>query len=118
MLHLHVVRIGNLAVLITNDWESQFTARDLIDVLDPTSVRLNGVGRETDQLDATLGELRLELCESTQLSCADGSIILGVREQDNPLIANEFMEVDGTVGGLRLEVWCNGSQAEATNGKC
>ena len=65
---------------------------------------LNSVGRETDQLDTTLGELRLELGESTELSGADGGVVLGVREEDDPVVADELVEVNVSLGGLGLEV--------------
>ena len=81
-------------------------------------MRLNSIGREANQLDTALGELRLELCESAELSGADGSVILGVREQDNPVVANELMEVDGTGRRFGFEVWGNGAQAEAESEKC
>ena len=45
--------------------------RKLVDILDPAAMRFDGVGGETDQLDATLGELRLELCECAELGGAD-----------------------------------------------
>lgn len=79
-------------------------AGDLLDVGDPVVVRVDGVGREADQLDAALGELGLQLGEGAQLGGADGSEILGVREEDNPVVANELVEVNGTLGGLGLEV--------------
>jgi len=110
----HIIGICDLTILITNDWERQITARDLIDILDPSSVGLNGVGGYADQLDATLGELRLKLCESTELSCADWGVVFWVREQDHPFIADELMEVDRTIGGFGLEVGCNGTQTEGS----
>ncbi len=111
-LCLHVIGVCDLALLVTNDWEAQLAARDLIDILDPSSVGLDGVGGETDQLDATLGELGLELCEGTKLGGADGSVVLGVGEENNPLVANELVKVDRALGGLGLEVGGNGAQAE------
>jgi hypothetical protein len=108
----HVICICNLAVLVTDDGESELGARDLIDVLDPSSVRLDGVGRQTDQLDATLGELRLKLCESAELGGANGSVILGVGEENDPVVADELVEVDWAGSGISLEVWCDGSEAE------
>lgn len=35
-----------------------------------------------------------------------------MREEDDPFIANEVVEVDGTLGGLSIEVRCNGAQAQ------
>lgn len=75
----------------------------------------DSVGRKTDQLCTTLGELGLELCESTELGGADRSIIIGVREDDTPFVANKLMEVDLAVGCLSLEVGGSGSQTEAAS---
>jgi len=75
-------------------------------------VRLDGVGRKANQLDPALGELWLELCESTELGGADWSVIFRVGEEDDPVVANELMEVDGASCGLGLEVWGNGAEAE------
>jgi len=33
----HVVEVSNLSLLVANDWESELAARDLIDILDPSS---------------------------------------------------------------------------------
>ncbi len=63
--------------------------------------------------DSTVFELWLKLCESAELGGADGGIIFWVREQDNPLVTDELVEVDWALGGLGLEVGCDGSQSEA-----
>jgi hypothetical protein len=94
----HVVLESDLALLVANDGELEAGARDLVDVLDPATVAVDGVGRETNELDTTLGELGLELSEGTELGGADGGVVLGVREQNHPLISNELVEVDGTGG--------------------
>ncbi len=77
-----------------------------------------GVGREANQLDAALGELGLEAGHLAELGGAHGSVVLGVREKDGPLVADELMEVDGTRGGVGLEVGGNGAQAEAVKQAC
>lgn len=78
---------------------------------------LNSVGRQADQLDTSSGELRLELCESTEFGRADRSVVFGVGEEDDPLVANEFVEVDRTGGGLCLEVGGNAAESEAVDGQ-
>jgi len=78
---------------------------------------LDGVGRQTDQLDAALGELRLKLCKGTELGSADGSVVFWVGKQDDPVVANELVEVNGALGGLGLEVGGDGSQTKANNDK-
>lgn len=73
---------------------------------------LNRVRRETNQLDTTLGELWLELSEGAQLGGADWSIVFWVGEEDNPVVADELVEVDWAVGGFGLEVWGDGAETE------
>jgi len=108
----HVVEVCYLALLVSNDWESELGAGDLIDILDPSSVAINGVGRQANELDTTFGELWLKLGKGTKLGGADWSVILWVREENNPLVTDELVEIDRSVGGLSLEVWGNGAQTE------
>jgi hypothetical protein len=110
--HLHVVGKSDLPLLVTNDGEAKLGAGDLIDVLDPAAVALNSVCAQADELGVPLGELRLELSESAELGGADGGVILGVGEENDPVVANELMEVNGTTGGLSLEVRRGGAEAE------
>lgn len=110
--HLHVVGKSDLPLLVANNGEAQLGAGDLIDVLDPAAVALDSVCAQTDELDAPLGELGLELSESTELGGADGGVVLGVGEEDDPAVANELVEVNGTTGGLSLEVGRDAAEAE------
>lgn len=71
----HVVEVGNLPLLVTNDWEPQVGTGDLVNVLDPALMGSDSVGRETNELDATPGELRLKLSKSSELGGADGSVV-------------------------------------------
>lgn len=90
------------------------TSGNLVDIFDPALVAATGVGGQTNQLDTSLRELGLQLSESAEFGGADRSEIFGVGEEDNPAIANELVEVDGTFGGLGLEVRSDGAQAETT----
>lgn len=111
-MRLHVVGVGNLALLVTDDGEVQVAAADLVDVLDPAIVAVDGVGRKANELDAALGELGLELREGAQLGGADGRVVLGVGEENDPVVADELVEVNGTLGGLRLEVGRGRAEAQ------
>ena len=113
----HVVQVGDLALGVGDDGELQLGARDLINVLDPAVVRLNAVGAQADELDTTGSELGLELGESTELGGANGGEVIGVGEEDGPLVADELVEVDGTVGGLSMEVRGSGAQTETATGE-
>lgn len=100
----HVICESDLSALVPNDREGELRAGDLINVLDPATVALDRVGRQADELCTALGEFRLELGKCTELSGANWSVILGVREEDYPFVADELVEVDWAIGGLGLEV--------------
>ena len=72
----HVVQVGDLAVGVGDNGEGKVGAVDLVDVLDPGVVGLSAIGAQTDELDTTSSELRLELGESTKLGGADGSEVI------------------------------------------
>jgi len=105
----HVICQRDLSLLVSDDWERELAARDLINVLDPSSMALNGVCGQTDQLGTALGEFWLKLGESTELGCADWSVIFWVREEDDPAVADEVVEVDWAIGGFGVKVWGNGT---------
>ena len=109
----HIVLVRNLSGLIANDWELQVGIVDLVDILDPLIVLVNGVGGEANQLDVALCELWLELCESTELGGADGGEVVWMGEENDPGVADELVEVDLAGGGLGLEIWGDAAQAES-----
>jgi hypothetical protein len=88
--NLHVVRQSNLTSLISDYREGELATGDLIDILDPPGVAVDCVGRKSDELRATLGKLGFELSEGTKLSSADGSVVLGMREKNDPVVADEL----------------------------
>jgi hypothetical protein len=109
---LHVVEICDLPLLVADDWERQIAARDVVDILDPSSMALDCVRRQSNELHAALGEFWLEFRERAQLGRANGCVVLWVREQHHPVVANELMEVNRSVGGLGIEVGSNASKTE------
>lgn len=113
MVVKHVVEKCNLSLFVTNDRELQVTATDLVDILDPATVALNGVCRQTNQFDTPFCEFWLQLCKSTQLGGANRGIVFGVGEEDDPVVADELVEVNGAFGGVGLEVWRDVTEAEA-----
>lgn len=115
-MYLHVVGEGDLALLVANDGKVDVAAGDLGNVLDPAVVGLDGVGREANQLDAALGELGLELGKGAELGGADGGVVLGVGEEDDPAVADELVEVNLALGGLGLEVGGLGAEADGGSG--
>jgi len=109
----HIIQIRHLAFLIADDGEGEVGAGDLVDVFDPAGVRVDGVGAEADELDVALCELGLKLSEGAELGGADGGVVFGVGEEDDPGGADEGVEVDGAGGGVGLEVGGGGAEAEA-----
>ena len=71
----HVIKICHLPLLVANDREFQITPSDLVNVLDPTSMAVDSIRRQANQLHSTLGELRLELCKGTEFCRTDRCII-------------------------------------------
>lgn len=110
--NIHVVEEGNLALLVGNNGELDVGSGDIGNVLDPALVAADGVGRETEELDATLVELGLETSHLAELGGADGGVILGVGEEDDPVVADVLVQVNGTIGGISLEVGGDGAQAK------
>jgi hypothetical protein len=106
-LHLHVVLEGNLSLLVADNGECELATRDLIDILDPPAMALNGVCRKADQLSSTLREFGLELRKRAQLGRAYWGVVFGMREQDDPAVTDELVEVDGAVCGFCVKVWGN-----------
>ena len=109
----HIVQIRDLPRLVANDRKPQIRPADLVDVLDPSGVGVDGVGGQADELDTAFGELRLEFGEGAQLGGADGGVVFRVGEEDDPGGVDELVEVDGAGGGVGLEVGGDGAEAEA-----
>ena len=87
-------------------------AGHLVNVLDPALVAAKSVRRQANELGATLVELGLQAGESTQLGGAYGGKVLRVREEDDPVVTDELVEVDGALGSIGLEVGGDAAQAE------
>lgn len=103
----HVVCVGHLPLFIADHWEAEIGVRNLVNVLDPLMVVLYVVCRQTNQFDATLRELRLKFGKGPQLRRANRSEILRVGEQNDPFVADELVEVDGSIGSFCFEIGRN-----------
>lgn len=112
----HIIQVRHLPLLVADDGETKTGAGDFVNVFDPARVRVDGVGAQADQLDVALGEFGLEFREGAQLGGADGGVIFRVREENDPGVADEFVEVNGAVGGVCLKVGRGGAEAEALVG--
>ena len=117
----HIVQQRDLALLIAYYGKLEVATRNLVDVLDPLLVRLDGVGGEADELCVAARKFWFELCEGTEFGGADGGAVGRVREEDCPLVADELVKVDGAGGGFGFEVRGGAAQAEglrASFGHC
>jgi hypothetical protein len=101
----HVICKSDLAVFVANDGEGHCNASNLIDIVDPSAVSLDGICGESDQFHPTLRKLRLILRQSRKLSGAYRGIILGMREENGPFVTNPLMKVDEAQCRLSLEIW-------------
>jgi len=110
----HVICVGNLAGSVTNDGEGKTGLGDLINVINPSVMGLDGVRRKTNHLDVALRELGLKLREGTQLSGANGGEVVWVGKEHNPRIAGPLVELDDALGGFGLEVGSSASETEPT----
>lgn len=78
---------------------------------------VDGVGAQAQELYAAFGELGFKAGHFTQFSGADGGIILRVGEENDPVVTNVLMQVDGTLCGVGLEVGGNSAQAKTKKSK-
>jgi len=67
-------------------------------------VVLDGIDREADDLGSALGELAFEAGHGAEFGGADGGEVLGVGEEDGPVVADPLVELDGAVGGVGRKV--------------
>lgn len=111
----HVIRIRHLALLVANDGEPQVRSANLVDVFDPSGVAVDGVCGQANELNTALCEFGLELGEGAEFGGADWGVVFGMGEEDDPVVTDEFVEVDGTAGGVGLEVGGDGAKAEAVD---
>jgi len=120
LLVQHVVKSGDLSVLIRDDRELDVGRADLgtefVDVLDPFVVILKTVGRDTDDLHVALGKVVGTAGNFSEFSGADWREITRVGEQDSPGVADPVMELDRTCGGLSFKVWCNTTETKGRHG--
>jgi hypothetical protein len=67
-------------------------------------VILDGIDREADDLGSALGELAFETGHGAELGGADGSEVLGVREEDGPVVADPLVELYRAMGAIGRKV--------------
>lgn len=105
---LYVIKVGDFVFFVGNDGEVDLGVGDVFDVVDLVFVVIEGVGREIDEFDVVFGEFRFEVGYFIEFGGVDGCVVFGVGEEDDLVVVNEFMEVNGIFGGFGLEVGGNG----------
>lgn len=101
----HIICVRHLSFLVSNDGKTEVRLRDFVNVLHPSAMGFDRVGGKTDELDPTLGKFGFQFGKGAELGGAHWSIIFRMRKEDDPFVADEFVEVDRTCGGVGLEVW-------------
>ena len=100
----HVVELGDLEIDVADHGVVDGVAGDVMDVDGPLGVVLDGIDREADDLGSALGELAFEAGHGAEFGGADGGEVLGVGEEDGPVVADPLVELDGAVGGVGRKV--------------
>jgi len=100
----HPVEVGHLAVRIGHDREVRRVPLRVLDVLRPLRVRVDRIDRQADRLHAPPVELRLQPRHVAQLGRAHRGEVAGVREQDDPRVADPVVEVDAALRAVGREV--------------
>ena len=102
----HVVELGDLEFGVADHGVVDLVAGDVLNVDGPLGVALDGIDGEADDLGSALGELAFEASHGAELGGADGGEVLGVGEEDGPVVTDPLVEVDGALGGVGGEVGC------------
>src|SRR2546427_12512860 len=100
----HVVELRDGEICVADQRIVDGVPLRLLDVLDPGLVIAHGIDAESDDLGVPLVELGLETGHVAELSGANGREVLRMREEDCPLVADPFVEVDLPLRGLSGEI--------------
>ncbi len=90
----HVVKLGDLEIMVGDDRVVHLRALRLLDVGEPARMGLARVDAQADELGVALGELRLDLGHVAEFGRADRGEVLGMGKQDRPLVADPLVKVD------------------------
>jgi len=108
----HVVELGDGEGGVADEGVVDLEATDVLDVLGPLAVAVDGVDGEADDLCAALRELAFEASHGAEFGGADRGEVLGMGEENGPAVSDPFMEVDGALGGVGGEIGSNIIDAE------
>src|SRR5206468_12644297 len=108
----HVVELGDVEVMIRDQWIIDGASGDGIDVLEPPQVILNWVHGQADNLHSALVELWPDRREIAKLGGADWREILWVRKKHSPAVVEPIVEANPTFGGVGHKVRCLGANAK------
>src|SRR6266849_3802211 len=100
----HVVQLRNLEVRVADHRVVGRGTLRLLDVLRPLLVVLHRVHAQADDLRVALVEFGFDARHVAELGRAHRGEVLGVGEENHPLVADPLVEIDRTLGRLRGEV--------------
>jgi hypothetical protein len=90
----HAIEIRHFLVVVCQDGVVNDSPLSVVDIADPAFVRLCIINAEGDYFNIALVELRLEARNFTELGGANGGIVSGVREENDPAITSPRVKVD------------------------
>src|SRR6516162_6364400 len=100
----HAVELRHLEIGVCDDRVIGGETLRLLDVAGPAVMAGERVDGQSDDLDAALVELGLDLGHVAELGGAHRREVLGMREQHHPFVADPLVEADLAFGGLRFEI--------------
>ena len=102
----HAVSLGDLQVGIADHWIVRGRSGHVLDIGGPFLVVVDRIDRKPDDLDAALVEFRLEPRHGAEFCGADRRKVLGMREQDHPIVADPVVKADFAFRRVSFEIRC------------
>src|SRR5690606_4499994 len=100
----HVVQVGYLAVVVSQDRKIHLCALGLVDVVDPAGMRVDGVDRYGQYLDVALGELIRQFGSESQFCRAYRREVGRMREEHTPAVTQVFVKTDRPSGRILFKI--------------
>jgi len=118
----HVVQGSDLTFLVRDygifdmGWADILSAK-LLNILDPSLVLFEAVGRETNDFHTTISKVFGATSNFAKLSGADRGKIIRMGEENGPFVPDPFVELYWALGGLSLEIRSDASKTQVRHGR-
>ena len=99
--------VGYLAILVGDDREVDRAMLGFVDIISPPEVFIHRVYAYGQHACIAAGKFFLQQRGFSEFRCANGRVIGGMRKKNTPAIAQVFMKVNVTNGGVGLEIGCD-----------